>query len=211
MQKQDKPINIPFHIRPYRSRDEESINALFNRVFNKSRPLEKWKWMYAENPAAKNIAEWVTVAETDGTIVGHYASWAVDFKFGHTVVTAAEPIDTIIDPSMKGGIKPLAKLIEQHFQNNHGIAAFAYGFPNDIAYEVGKRFLGYKDLSVMVEYFKRLSLRSALKSRFPLCPFFLSAFIHKISKTFYSLCLSLQKRQKTGTLLLQRFPNLTKG
>lgn len=206
MQKQDKPKNAPFYIRPYRSGDEESINSLFNRVFNKSRPLEKWKWMYAENPAAKNIAEWVTVAETDGTIVGHYASWAVDFKFCHTVVTAAEPIDTIIDPSMKGGIKPLAKLIEQHFQNNHDIATFAYGFPNDIAYEVGKRFLGYKDLSVMVEYFTRLSLRSALKSRFPLCPFFLSALIHKISKTFYSFRLSLQKTAKDRNLVITKVP-----
>lgn len=160
--------------------------------------------MYAENPAAKNIAEWVTVAEADRNIVGHYASWAVDFKFGHTVVTAAEPIDTIIDPSIKGGIKPLARLIEQHFQNNHGVAAFAYGFPNNIAYEVGKRFLGYKDLSVMVEYFKRLSLRSALKSRFPQCPSFISALIHKTCNTFYSFLLSMKKPAKDKDLLITK-------
>ncbi|MDN3512816.1 MAG: GNAT family N-acetyltransferase [Candidatus Brocadia sp.] len=180
-------------IRPYKAGDEKELNDLFNKIFHKSRPLEKWKWMYCENPASKNIAEWVTVAEKDGKIVGHYASWAVDFKVGDRVVTAGEPIDTMIDPENKGGIELLINLIKEHAKNNHGIAAFTFGFPNKEIYEIGKRLLGYEDLGVMIQYFKRLSIREAVKSRFPGCPSFILQLAHKACRIFYSLTLSLQK------------------
>ena len=182
-------------IRSYNPGDEEDINNLFNRVFNKARPLKKWKWMYTENPFYnKDLAKWITIAEKEGRIIGHYASWAINFKFGNRIVTAAEPIDTVVDPSRRG-IKLLTSLIEQHKQNNHGIAAFAYGFPNKIAYEIGERFFGYKVLGVMIEYFRRLSLRCAVKNRFPKCPSLILNLIHKISQKFYSLIVSIKIRR----------------
>ena len=177
----------PITIRPYKQGDEEVINRLFNGVFHKSRTLEEWNWKFRDNPAGKDLAEWIAVAEKDGRMIGHYTSLATEMKYGDSVVKAGQPVDTIIDPSAKAGIKLISKLYDLHVKYNNGIALFGFGFPNETAYMVGKRFLGYKDLGEMVQLFKRLSLRVTCKRRFKWCPHWIINLIHHLSKVFYRL------------------------
>ncbi|MEP9411398.1 MAG: GNAT family N-acetyltransferase [Candidatus Brocadia sp.] len=183
-------------IRPYKPGDEEAINNLFNRVFHKSRTHEEWNWKFRDNPASKDPSEWIIVAERNGCIIGHYASLATEVKYGNRVVTAGQPVDTIIDPSVKAGIKLVAKLYGMHIKYNNGTAPFGFGFPNEAAYMVGKKFLGYQDLGELVQFFKRLSIKSALRRRFPLCPGWIINLSHHFSKVFNWLAIAMMEQDK---------------
>ncbi|MFN3533130.1 MAG: GNAT family N-acetyltransferase [Candidatus Brocadia sp.] len=184
--------DTPITIRPYQYGDEEGINKLFNRIFHKSRTIEEWNWKFRENPASKDPAEWIVVAERDGKVIGHYASLATEMKYDNRVIKAGQPVDTIIDPSAKAGMKLIGKLYDMHVKHNNGIALLGFGFPNETAYMVGKRFLGYKDLGEMVQLFKRLGLRVSLKRRFPWCPGRIIHLFHHISKVFYRFAIFLR-------------------
>lgn len=188
--------DTPITIRPYKQGDEEVINRLFNGIFHKSRTLEEWNWKFRNNPASKDPAEWIVVAERDGRMIGHYTSLATEMKYGNSVVKAGQPVDTIIDPSAKAGIKLIGKLYDLHVKHNNGIALFGFGFPNEAAYMVGKRFLGYKDLGEMVQLFKRLSLKIACKRRFKWCPDWIINLLHNFSKAFYRFAISMRGRDK---------------
>ncbi len=182
-------------IRPYQAGDERGINALFNKVFQQSRPLAEWCWKFLENPANTKLTEWIVVAESQDIIVGHYASLVMDMQCGNTIMKAGQPVDTMIDPSVKRGAKLLQELYTSHVKHNNGVAIFGFGFPNEIAYKVGKRFLGYRDLSVMIQYFKRLSLRSAINRKFPRCPAWLVGLVHRMSQIFYQIQLPNKESQ----------------
>lgn len=188
----------PVGIREYNAGDEYGINDLFNSLFDKSRSLAEWNRKFIENPASENPARWVTVAEKNGKIVGHYASLPLEMKFKEQVVTAAQPVDSMISPAIKTGVRLFSDLNKKNIKNNKKIALFGFGFPNEKAYAVGKRFLGYKDLGEMVQLFKRLSIRSAVKRRVKWLPSCAESTLHKISKTFYWFYLFVRCRnQKT--------------
>lgn len=177
--------DTPITIRPYTRGDEEGINRLFNSIFHKSRTLAEWNWKFSNNPASIDPAKWIVIAERDGRMIGHYASLATEMKYGNRVVKAGQPVDTVIDPSAKAGIKLIGKLYDSHIKHNNGIALFGFGFPNEAAYMVGKRFLEYKDLGEMVQLFKRLSIRSAFKRRFKRCPDWIINLLRHLTKVFY--------------------------
>ncbi|HZX48059.1 MAG TPA: GNAT family N-acetyltransferase [Nitrospirota bacterium] len=190
-------------VRQYRSGDEKGINELFGRLFHKSRTPGEWEWKFRNNPHSRKPADWITVAERDDCIVGHYASLPVEMKYKDSVVLASQPVDTMIDLSAKGAT--LLKLVKMHQQNKRDADAFTFGFPNEMAYEVGKLVLGYQDLGEMVQYFKRLSLRSAIKRRFPYCPYLLTTIIHRVSQALYGMALSLSaiKSGVSRTLIIE--------
>lgn len=189
-------------IRSYREGDEDGITDLFNKVFNKYRAIEEWKWKFNDSPPFKNPAEWITVAERGGQIVGHYASLPVEMKYKDAVVLASQPVDTMIDPSARG--ETLLKLFRAHNQNKKGRDAFAFGFPNEMAYEVGKWVLGYQDLGELNQFFKRLSLRGAIRRRFPHCPAQFVEVIHWLSRTFYTIVLSLLSIKPGGRYTIEQ-------
>lgn len=188
--------DTPITIRPYKCGDEEGINKLFNGIFHKSRTLEEWNWKFRDNPAFKDLSEWIAIAERDGIMIGHYTSLATEMKYGNRVVKAGQPVDTMIDPSAKAGIQLIGKLYDLHVKYNNGIALFGFGFPNEAAYMVGKKFLGYKDLGEMVQLFKRLSLRTALKRRFKRCPNWIINLFHNFSKAFYWFIITVKSTNK---------------
>ncbi|MCF6153676.1 MAG: GNAT family N-acetyltransferase [Candidatus Brocadia sp.] len=193
-------VDTPVTIRPYRQGDEKAINNLFNHVFHKSRTPEEWNWKFRDNPAGKDPEGWIVVAERNGMIIGQYASLATELMYGNRMVTSAQPVDTMIDPSAKAGINLIGKLCDLHAKYLNGIALFGFGFPNEAAYMVGKRFLGYKDLGEMVQLFKRLSLRNALKRNIAWCPDWIINLFHHLSKTFYRFEIFMRRLDK-GTVV----------
>ncbi len=187
-------------IRPYRPGDEKVINDLFNRIFKKSRTLDEWKWKFIDNPSSKDPALWVTVAENNGKIVGHYASIPIEMKIKDKVALAGQPVDLMIDPSFRSGARIFWELNKENKKNNKGISAFAFGFPNENSYEVGKRFLGYKDLCEMVQLFKRLSYRNAIKRRVKLLPCWILNLIDKLSRLFYRLTFAVKNLNERASV-----------
>ncbi|MEP9410035.1 MAG: GNAT family N-acetyltransferase [Candidatus Brocadia sp.] len=173
-------------VRPYREGDEKSIIELFNRVFDSPMTLEEWEWKYKRNPAVTVLADWITVLEKDGRIIGHFASIPFDVKYKNKTVKSGQAIDTMLDPAEKMGIKFLHELYKYHLAANTE-PLFGFGFPNEKAYLIGKKFLGYQNLGEFIQLFKRLSLRSAVKRRFPNIPSFTLNIIHRLSRKFFSL------------------------
>lgn len=182
--------------RPYREGDEKSIIDLFNRVFDSSMTLEEWEWKYKKNPAVTAPADWITVLEKDGRIVGHFASMPFDVKYKNKTVKSGQAIDTMLDPTEKMGIKFLYELYKCHLAANTR-PLFGFGFPNEKAYLIGKKFLGYQNLGEFVQLFKRFSLRSAVKRRFPNIPSFMLNIIHRLSRKFFSLSVKEDNRYLT--------------
>ncbi len=183
-------VDTSIKSRPYRDGDEEGINDLFNRVFGKNRTIEQWRWKYIENPAVGDPSQWIMLLDRGGEIVGHYASMPVDMICGGEVVKACQPVDTMIDPGAKVGIKMLRDMFREGVALAAQEARFGFGFPNEVAYKVGKKLLGYKDLGRMEQFWRRLSLKGAVKRRMPRLPGSLVNSAHRLSKAFYSATLS---------------------
>jgi hypothetical protein len=172
-------------IRAYIDGDEVGINDLFKSQFAKSRCLDEWKWKYRDNPAVEKLADWVTLAVKDGLIVGHYGSMPVLMRYKGETICAGQPVDTMLENLEETGIQTLKDLFKSHLLNAK-IDTFGFGFPNEKAYPLGKRFLGYKNLGEMEHFFRRLSLKGALKRRFPNTPSWLLTAIYKISRVLFS-------------------------
>jgi len=189
-------VDTTITIRPYKQGDEEAINKLFNNIFHTSRTLEEWNWKFRDNPATKDPAVWIGIAERDGKMIGHYSSLAMKMKYRNSVAGAAQPVDLMTDPSVRLGVKLFRDMHKSCVKYSNGIALFGFGFPNDTSYTVGKKFLGYKDLGEMVQLFKRLSLRVSFKRRFPWCHGRIINLFHNFSKVFYRFVIFIRGGDK---------------
>ncbi len=179
-------------IRPFARGDETQINDLFNKIFQKSRPLDAWHWKYMDNPAMEDVSKQVAVIEKEGAIVGHYGGVLLDMKVRDKILKLYQPVDTMKDREAKIGLKSLRRLYHLHMGAVTEIALLGFGFPNEKHYTVGKKLFGYKDLGEFIGLFRRLSFRSALKRRWPSAPAFLMRLVHRISR----FCLTLKLRER---------------
>lgn len=182
-------------IRKYIDGEEESINFLFNHVFECKRSMDEWKWKYVENPAVKDPSDWISLAMRGDELIGHYASMAMALKIGEKVVTVPSPVDSMIKPDSKVSVSVLKKLMLHNAEITKKHSYFGFGFPNEKAYVVGKRFLGYKDVGKMIPYFKRLSFRTIIKRRLKNLPSIILYLLHKLSQLFIFLSMTYYEVQ----------------
>lgn len=135
-------------IRQYKPGDEKQILEmdwlLFPDPWNK-RNLENWRWKHkGNNPAGDAI---IYVMEHEAMIIAHFAVVPYRIRaFGRDVL-ASHSIGSMVLPEYqgKGLIKFVAdKLFKEAQEKN---IAFSYGFPNNLAYDLHKRFFGYDDIS----------------------------------------------------------------
>src|SRR5262245_42298451 len=129
-------------VRFYRDGDAQALNDLFNRVFARARTLEHWRWKYLDAPAAH--AETIAIAEVDGSIVGAYGGILVRFKVADSVLLAALAVDLGILPGRRLGWTQMALFRAYNERIRALPVGLAFGFPNEVAYQVGKRLLGHK-------------------------------------------------------------------
>lgn len=134
-------------IRPYSPGDENQILkmdwALFPDPWNK-RDLGNWYWKHTgNNPAGKAI---IYLMEHENRIIVHFAVIPYRLRIFGQDVLGSHSIGSMVLPEYqgKGLIKFVAdKLFEEMVEKK---MAFSYGFPNILAYDLHKKFMGYHDV-----------------------------------------------------------------
>lgn len=182
----------PLLVRTYEQGDEQEMNVLFNEVFGKRRDLEMWKWRYFDNPSKwKTVRILAVVAELQHRIVGQYCAIPRLFKYKDSYAKTAQGLDNLIAPdhrSLKVQFE-MSQYVDK-IVAREGISV-GFGFPNEVAYLVGKTFLDYRDLAEISVLFKRLNFVGSLKVRLQRLPniiykmtSFLGAYFFRI-ETFF--------------------------
>jgi hypothetical protein len=170
MKRDPKTEKKPMAIRLATEADGEALNNLYNEVFKENRPLAHWYWKFPEGLAS----DWAvinTLAEVDGRIIGNYPSQIRQMLFEGQPARFAYVLDNIVAEEFRHGY-PAQKEMFTCAVNScvETDIAVGYGFPNERAYKVGKRLLGYHDVAVLPELFYRLSWRPAIAKRLPWLP-----------------------------------------
>ncbi len=147
----------PWSVRLYQDGDEEQLNQLFIRVFDKHRTIAQWKWKFHDNPLT---SEKVIVVGTIGSaIVGMYPCVMSAWKVGAERVMAVEPVETAIEKTARDG-RLIGAMFKAHVERGEAIKVrFSYGTPNDAHYKFGKRRLGYRDMTELAIFHKGLNLK----------------------------------------------------
>ncbi|MFB5662616.1 GNAT family N-acetyltransferase [Alteribacillus sp. HJP-4] len=118
-------------IREYQPGDEQQIQALFTKVFQKERTRSVWDWKFKGR--MHEARPWAFVFEENNTIIGHISLWVSAAYIEGVEKKIGLRIDTMVDPDARGrGIykrlneKMIAKATEE------GIFLL-YGFPAEKA------------------------------------------------------------------------------
>lgn len=144
-------------IRPYRPGDEHRILETFNLVFREvcgpsfqDRTLEQWRWQYLQNPHGHRMS--LAVAP-DGTVVSQYAGVPMLVDTPHGAQTFVHCVDSMTHPAWRAGLKrPGIFVITGLPFSAHSRRigdAVLYGFPVDMAFRIGQRYLEYHFLRVI--------------------------------------------------------------
>ncbi|MCK5013473.1 MAG: GNAT family N-acetyltransferase [Candidatus Omnitrophica bacterium] len=138
-------------IRSYQPGDENQILELdwilFPDPWNK-RDLDNWYWKHTGNNPAGNAT--IYLMEHEGKIIVHFAAIPYRLRVLGKDVLGSHSIGSMVLPEYqgKGLIKFVAdKLFEDIVTKD---MAFSYGFPNDLAYDLHKKLMGYSDV-IMVD------------------------------------------------------------
>lgn len=148
-----------FSVRPYEPGDEEGILALFNRVFAEGNPAftprspELWRRVYAENPYG--IQGFVGL-DADRNIVANYASIPGPAVVRGQRRLCTQAVDSCVDRAWRGSLRKhsLFVTIATEFIRYYSTPGrepfddFMYGMPNEQAFPVGTRIVGYQPVHV---------------------------------------------------------------
>ena len=172
-------------IRGYRDGDEGEINTLFNEIFGSDgrlRTLEEWHWKFKRNPVrVEDISDYATLAECDGKIAGQYAIWFGNFKYKDKIIKTSHAVDNIMHPDYRNFRVQLDMFKKQNEVASKEDVKFGFGFPNEVAYSVGKTLLEYKDIGELTTLSMRLNLTFPIKRRMPFLPDSIIGILQRLS------------------------------
>ncbi|MGI2327688.1 GNAT family N-acetyltransferase [Planococcus sp. YIM B11945] len=120
-------------IRTYQDGDAEAINALYQRVFGKTRSLVEWQWKFEQFSYGAPV---IVVAELDGHLVGHAACLKIPARRQGQPVLLGERVDIMVDPAYQGrGIYKaiVSRMLEECQLQRIDVL---YGFPAQKAKDV---------------------------------------------------------------------------
>lgn len=145
------------NIRTYKDGDELGFQKLDQLVeehpWNR-RNLDNWRWKFkGNNPAGKPI---MIYAENDGEIIGHFAALPMNYWINGKKIVGSHSAAMMIDPAWqnKGLIKFVAdRLINELIDIK---IPFTYGYPNDNAYDLHVKLLGYEEVAMQRLFYKSL-------------------------------------------------------
>lgn len=84
-----------WNTRRYQPGDERDLLALFNRVFEKQRSLEHWRWQFERNPYAPPTIV-VARRDRDGLLAGSHVVMPIALNTAGTRVLAAHTLDLVV-------------------------------------------------------------------------------------------------------------------
>lgn len=158
-------ISDRFTIRSYQPGDEQEINDLHNMVFGSDRRLEVWRWKYDCSP--RGAIKLISLLESDGQIVGQYANLLLDVKYRNQTYVVGQPVDMAIHPDYRGR-RHIVDLFEDSARAYRTTnLPFGFGFPNQAAYPMVKKTLGYRDVDeiLLLRYYMNPGLLLARFTR----------------------------------------------
>jgi len=144
-------------IRPYKPGDEQGIFILDRAVelhpWNR-RNDSNWYWKYqGKNPAGQSL---IYVAENNGEIIAHFAALPIWYWIEGKKVLVSHSIGMIVLPEWqnKGLIKFVADQLLEEVEKQR--IPFTYGYPNDNAYDLHIKLLGYEDATMQRLFHKEI-------------------------------------------------------
>lgn len=139
-------------IRFYEPGDEEGILTLFNAVFaegdpaHRPRPMAHWQWQFGTCPAGRQI---VVAEELDTRrIVAQYACVPYLVSYLGRRGIAGQGVDVLVAAEYRRGLKRTGLFLrtaERYFATwgIPGRNLYGYGFPNQKAFRIGVKRMGY--------------------------------------------------------------------
>jgi hypothetical protein len=127
-------------MRDYRSGDELSINAEFNRIFRKDRSLREWAWKFGCQEKADRIM--VALSAPDGErVLVHYGGREIRFKAGDKLVKGGHVMDSFACRERAVVHGRWFEQVREAFLEKHGELgdwSIILGFPGNRALRHGK-------------------------------------------------------------------------
>ncbi|HZZ28601.1 MAG TPA: GNAT family N-acetyltransferase [Pirellulales bacterium] len=143
--------------RPYQPGDEHGILDLYRQVFQLEMTPEQWRWFFQASPDGPAA---ISVIESDGRLVGHYAVQPCAFWFQQRRGIAGLAVGAMLLPEARSvsALVQLAKLAYEIARQRGW--AWLYAFPKDDSHVVHCKLLGWQPLPKIVEWDGPLSLLS---------------------------------------------------
>lgn len=148
-----------FDVRLFEPGDEQAILDLFNRVFAEGNPayvpreMSVWKHIYLDNPAGHEI---LVATDEAGAIIANYSAIPAHCAVKGQRLRCAQAVDTCVDAAWRGSLRrnsvfvTIARRYVELFGTEHDVYTneYMYGLPNEKAFPVGTRIIGYKPVHV---------------------------------------------------------------
>ncbi|MDM8537809.1 GNAT family N-acetyltransferase, partial [Desulfobacterales bacterium HSG17] len=137
-------------VRAYQPNDEKRILALWESAFDKNMPVELWQWKYINNPYRQHM---LLCENEKGNIVVLYGGIPYKANLRGKEAEFTHLMDIMSHPDYrKTGL--FVKTANMFFDsvNKNNTPLFLYGFPGELHFKVGKRFLRYKALTGGVDF-----------------------------------------------------------
>lgn len=144
-----------FTVRRYEPGDEQAILALFNGVFAEGNPgyvprsMDTWRHIYLHNPAGHEI---LVAVDESGRIVGNYSAIPAFCNVRGERRRSAQAVDTCVDKAWRGSLRKNSVFVtiarrycEIFGETNEAYTnEYMWGLPNEQAFPVGTRIVGYR-------------------------------------------------------------------
>ncbi|MDA3894695.1 MAG: GNAT family N-acetyltransferase [Desulfobacteraceae bacterium] len=137
-------------IRPYQAEDEDAVLSLWQTVFGKDINRDYWQWKYSKNPYGNRIL--LCVKET-GEVVVMYSGIPYRANMDGESLEIIHLSDIMSHPDYrKTGL--FIKTVEAFIAYFGGPqkAVLFYGFPGMYHFDIGRKYLEYRELSGGVQF-----------------------------------------------------------
>lgn len=147
-----------FTVRPYERGDEVEIVDLFNRVFSEENPsfeprtVEDWQGIYLHNPAG---IQTFVAEDRQRRIIANYGALPAPAVVRGSRALCSQPVDTCVDRAFRGSLRKSSvfvtiarAFIEEYCREGDTHDEYMFGLPNDKAYPIGTRIVGYQPVHV---------------------------------------------------------------
>ena len=152
-----------FLIRPYSVGDEQGVLSLWKAAFNNELSPDVWRWKYLENPYTEKI---LVCTGEDETILALFGGMPYRANQGGETIEIVHAMDIMSHPDYRGAglfIKTCSAFMD--FYCGPGEVSFLYGFPGKYHYDLGEKYLGYRELQGCLSFLTARTTDLACKKK----------------------------------------------